>query len=204
MERRVNVESQNWLRSFADLMTLLLVFFVIQVSPQAIKSQKESEQQKKLEDSIQEVRKYLKQKDLDKDVHIEINGNQAIIILPDALLFSSGDATLSDRQKRILSGIVYKLKTLKGSHHFEIEGHTDSIPISTEQYPSNWYLSSARALEVLQVFIALGFNQFHLSSQGFGEFRPLVERQIPSSRKKNRRVSIEILGLENLQKTFRK
>ena len=62
MDRRANVESQNWLRSFADLMTLLLVFFVIQVSPQAIKSEKESSQQEKLEDAIQELKKYLKQK----------------------------------------------------------------------------------------------------------------------------------------------
>ena len=144
------------------------------------------------------------------DIDIEVNGNQATIILPDALLFGSGGATLSAQQNKILGEIIYRLKSLVGSHHFEIEGHTDSIPISTKKYPSNWYLSSARALEVLQVFIALGFNQFHLSSQGYGEFRPLTPtrdssgKQIPLAQKKNRRVSIEISGLENLQEIFNK
>jgi chemotaxis protein MotB len=196
----------NWMASFADLMSLLLVFFVIQLSPQAIKSDKEEEQQEKLKGAIADVEEYLKTQEIDKDVQITMEGNSALIVLPDALLFSSGKAKLDEQQKNILSGVADKLKILIGSHQIDIEGHTDSMPIATKLYPSNWYLSSARSLEVLQVFINLGFNQFHLSSQGFGEFRPLTKdkdkegRDISFARKKNRRVSIKIVGLENLKR----
>ena len=63
--------------------------------------------------------------------------------------------------------------------------------------------------QILQIFIVLGFNQKYLSAQGFGQFRPLIAdrdkkgRDLPVARQKNRRVSIEISGAENLHSTFK-
>ena len=195
--------SENWKTSFADLMSVLLVFFVIQISPQAIKSEKQKEDKKKLEQAVATIKDYLNKRNIKEDIVLNVNGNQANITLPEAFLFSSASADLSYEQRRVLSGLIRKLKPLIGSHYIEIEGHTDSLPINTKKFPSNWHLSSDRALEVLGVFVDLGFNQKHLSARGFGEFHPLLAdkdeqgRDIPYARYKNRRVSIEIKGLES-------
>jgi chemotaxis protein MotB len=195
--------SENWKTSFADLMSILLVFFVIQISPQAVKSEKQKEDKEKLEQAIVSIKDYLNKKKTKEDVVLNINGNQANITLPEAFLFSSASADLSYEQRIVLSGLINKLKPLIGSHYIEIEGHTDSLPINTEKFPSNWHLSSDRALEVLGVFIDLGFDQKHLSARGLGRFRPLLAdkdeqgRDIPYAGGKNRRVSIEIKGLES-------
>jgi len=79
---------------------------------------------------------------------------------------------------------------------FQIEGHTDNVPISTSAFPSNWELSSARALSVVRLLIQGGVASERLSGAGYGEYQPVAPNDDPQSRRRNRR--IEIVMLPNL------
>ena len=75
-----------------------------------------------------------------------------------------------------------------------LEGHTDDTPIHTRLYPSNWQLSTARAITVLKFLInERSMPSERLSAAGYGEFRPLVPNDSARNRAKNRRVDVVIL-----------
>jgi chemotaxis protein MotB len=76
-----------------------------------------------------------------------------------------------------------------------IEGHTDNVPIHTETYPSNWELSTARAVNVLRYFIEeRGFPPEKLFAEGFADTRPRAANDTAERRAKNRRVNFVVLG----------
>ena len=79
---------------------------------------------------------------------------------------------------------------------FQVEGHTDDVPISTERFPSNWELSSARALSVVRLLIQAGVPPENVSGAGYGEFQPVASNEDAGGRRLNRR--IEIVMLPNL------
>jgi chemotaxis protein MotB len=75
-----------------------------------------------------------------------------------------------------------------------VEGHTDNVPIYTKRFPSNWELSTVRAVNVLKYFAdAGGIDPRRLSAVGYGESKPLVANISPQSRAKNRRVEIVLI-----------
>jgi chemotaxis protein MotB len=79
-----------------------------------------------------------------------------------------------------------------------IEGHTDSTPINTEKYPSNWELSTARATNIVKYFIKhCGYTPNRLSAVGYGEFAPIVANDNVKNKAKNRRVDIILLDNNN-------
>jgi chemotaxis protein MotB len=73
-----------------------------------------------------------------------------------------------------------------------IDGHTDRVPIATARFPSNWELSSARALSVLRLLMARGIPPNRLAAAGFGEFHPLDERRDEIAYRRNRRIEIKL------------
>jgi chemotaxis protein MotB len=118
-----------------------------------------------------------------------------VIQLPQDVLFASGSATLSADGRSTLSQVASVLATLE-DRSFQIEGHTDNVPIATAAFPSNWELSSARALSVVRVLIQGGVPAERLSGAGYGEYQPVASNDDPQSRRRNRR--IEIVMLPNL------
>ncbi|HAF17241.1 MAG TPA: chemotaxis protein MotB, partial [Peptococcaceae bacterium] len=79
-------------------------------------------------------------------------------------------------------------------NYIRVEGHTCDLPINTPQYPSNWELSTARATNVLQELISsCNISPERLSAIGYGEYRPRVPNINESSRQMNRRIDIVIL-----------
>ncbi len=68
------------------------------------------------------------------------------------------------------------------------EGYTDSLPISTPRFPSNWELSTARAVSVLRIFKECGYPEDILSAVGFGEYHPIAPNDTPAGRERNRRI----------------
>ncbi len=78
----------------------------------------------------------------------------------------------------------------------KIEGHTDNVPIKSARYPSNWELSTARALAVLHLQTEMGVAPENISAAGFGEFRPKADNKTEEGRRLNRRS--EIVMLPNL------
>ena len=73
-----------------------------------------------------------------------------------------------------------------------IDGHTDNRPISTAQFPSNWELSAARAIAVVQYLIAKGVSPSHLIAAGFGEYQPLDAGTSDEARARNRRIELKL------------
>ncbi len=76
----------------------------------------------------------------------------------------------------------------------QVEGHTDSQPISTPAFPSNWELSAARAATVVRMFAAAGVEPQRLAAVGFGEFRPIADNSTEAGRATNRRVVVVVVA----------
>lgn len=73
-----------------------------------------------------------------------------------------------------------------------VDGHTDTVPIATAPFPSNWELSTARALSVVKFLAAQGIPAERLAAAGFGEFQPLERANTPAARAKNRRIELKL------------
>lgn len=111
------------------------------------------------------------------------------LILGESVLFDSGSSVLKEKAKEILSGVVPIIKKVK--NRVSIEGHTDNIPIKSVRYPSNWELSVARAMSVLNYMLEVhSIDPLRLSASGYGEWRPIASNVTPEGRAKNRRVEI--------------
>ncbi len=112
-----------------------------------------------------------------------------IMTLADKMLFESGEAALAMSAYPLLNKISAMINEI--DVHVDIEGHTDDRPIRTDAYPSNWELSTARAVNVLRYFIAEGqVEPQKLSAVGLSKFHPVVPNISAGNRAMNRRVEI--------------
>ncbi len=114
------------------------------------------------------------------------------------VLFSSGSANLGTQGQSRLAELAATLLDIAPSIPTEIpwilrvDGHTDSIPIATPQFPSNWELSSARAISVIQYLIERGVPANRLAAAGFGEFQPLDPGNDEIANRRNRRIELKL------------
>ncbi|MGE5701479.1 MAG: OmpA family protein [Clostridia bacterium] len=115
-----------------------------------------------------------------------------MIRLPEKVLFKSGAAELEEEGKKAVGAIAVVLQ--KFPNHLRIEGYSDNVPITKSSYPSNWELSSARALSVMREMVdsyMMPPTRFVIA--GWGEQRPLTKNATAEERAQNRRVEIVIL-----------
>ena len=114
------------------------------------------------------------------------------------VLFTTGSAELGTAGREQMTRLAGTLKEISARIPGEIDwllrvdGHTDKVPISTSQYPSNWELSSARALSVVKHLIDLGIPPTRLAAAGFGEFHPLDPRDDEIAYRRNRRIELKL------------
>lgn len=119
-------------------------------------------------------------------------------MLQSELLFGSGSATLGRSGGRELAKLASTLKELIGNIPtdidwiLQVEGHTDKVPIKTSEFPSNWELSTARAVSVVRFLIAQGIPANRLSVAGFAELRPIDPANTVEAYSKNRRIEIRL------------
>jgi chemotaxis protein MotB len=83
----------------------------------------------------------------------------------------------------------------KVPNQIQVEGNTDNRPIHTEEFPSNWELSAARAASVVHLMTRMGVNPDRMSAIGYGEHRPAADNDSEAGRAKNRRVTLVIMGM---------
>ncbi|HSM60160.1 MAG TPA: OmpA family protein, partial [Longimicrobiales bacterium] len=126
---------------------------------------------------------------------VAIVRGRMVIQLPQDILFQSGSATLAAEGRRTIAEVGTVLAELS-DRSFQVEGHTDNVPIATERFPSNWELSTARALSVVKLLVDQGVAAANLSGAGYGEFQPVASNDDREGRRLNRR--IEIVMLPNL------
>ncbi|HXN33972.1 MAG TPA: OmpA family protein [Polyangiaceae bacterium] len=114
-----------------------------------------------------------------------------VIALPNDVLFDSGQTAIKPAGKEALGQLARVLVTVRG-RAFQVGGHTDNVPIQTARFPSNWELSTARAVEVVKLLIAQNEDPHALSASGYGEFDPIASNDSPEGRAKNRRIELTL------------
>jgi chemotaxis protein MotB len=145
--------------------------------------------------SLQQLNEQLK-REIDAgrlDVKLERRG--LVISLKEAAFFPPGNDSIEPGALAMLQTITDELK--RTPNPIRLEGHTDSIPINTERFRSNWHLSSSRAVSMLQLFSQrFGIPPERMGVAGFADTAPVAPNDTPDGRAKNRRVDIVVLNEE--------
>ncbi|MGD8991740.1 MAG: flagellar motor protein MotB [Desulfobacterales bacterium] len=126
---------------------------------------------------------------LKDEIKVLLSEEGLVMRLPEQTLFESGVATISPEALPLLE----KVGAIIAQTHYliRIKGHTDNVPIHTFLFPSNWELSTARAVNVLRYFIERHqIDSQRMSAEGFAEFQPLAANDSTENRAKNRRVEV--------------
>jgi chemotaxis protein MotB len=225
--------AERWLLTYADLITLLMVFFVVlysMSSSDATKFKKisaalsqafnidvlqgqsasgisdggqqlappiddliqdtEVPQVTRLKNKIESVIDGTSQS---PDVSVGVDKEGVLIRLSGSYLFDSGRAELKPNSLGVLDAIASELRL--APNDIRVDGHTDSTPIESPRYPTNWELSAARALAVTRYLSENdGIRADRLMAAGFGEFRPIAANETREGRAANRRVEIHLLS----------
>ena len=189
----------RWIVSYADLITLLLAFFLVLYSINVTKYQEHKIthtpeiKHETLKDGYLDIEKTVQDKLLNiKDIQLLKDTRGYIIRINNDLLFDEGSSELNQNSESTLNKVVEILAKIKNP--VIIEGHTDSTPIKTEKYPSNWELSTGRATNLIKYMVDTGkISPERLSAVGYGEYVPVADNTSNNGRKLNRRVDIIIL-----------
>lgn len=208
-----------WLVSYADMMTLLFGLFVILYSMSSVDTKKyetfakatvESfggEYQLPTESLKREIAKGLQESGISSnDVKVEQSLDGLELSFKGQTFFASGTAEPSSEARAFLIKTKEALVKTGDDYTIRVEGHTDSQPISTSQFPSNWELSSARATSVVRFLEAQGINPSKLEAIGFGDSRPIAQEKDASGAiqadgmAKNRRIVIKVRRLDPKEK----
>ncbi|MDE2482100.1 MAG: OmpA family protein [bacterium] len=214
----------RWLLTYADMITLMLALFIILFAMSTISRVKVQAFAKSVSGGFnnvwsinqppnggangsqsfdasssipaieKELEKYVKQNHLQQQVqvHDETRG-LVITLLSDKSYFDSGSAEMRPQTLQILDTIAPLLK--RNRNQIRVEGNTDNVPISTAEFPSNWELSTARAVGVVRYLVEHeGIAPTRVSAAGYGEFKPRTQNRTESERQQNRRVDIVLLN----------
>lgn len=142
----------------------------------------------------QNLQSYAKQANLQQNITVSESKKGVAVRIMDSALFMPGSADLKEEAKPLMDKIAAVIS--ESPFNIVVEGHTDDLPLTTAQYPSNWELSTARAVSVVKYFIGKGVSAQKLSAAGYGEFHPVAPNISPESRAKNRRVEINFVSPE--------
>jgi chemotaxis protein MotB len=213
--------SERWLLTYADLITLLLGLFVILYAMSKIDAGKYAELrsamggafgsprgvlvgdkglmdkpvtslQAERQQVAQQIRSALHLDTNPMPIQVTENERGVTVHIMEELLFASGSAEIKASSFPAIDTLAVVLHSLPND--LRVEGHTDNVPISTSLFPSNWHLSVARAVNVGYYLLTNhGIDAERVSVVGYSEYRPIVENDTPDHRATNRRVDIVIL-----------
>lgn len=119
-------------------------------------------------------------------------------LLPSELLFASASAELGEEGRQELDKLADLLLDVSSripddvDWILRIDGHTDMLPINTQRFPSNWELSTARAVAVVRYLAAQGVPERRMAAAGFGEFFPVADGTSPEALQRNRRIELKL------------
>ncbi len=124
-----------------------------------------------------------------KDVTVELEGDQVRISLHGPMLFARTSAEVSPEARPLLRAVARIMA--KARYQVQVHGHTDNFPVSTPRYPTNWELSAARAVNVARVLIEdAGLDPALVSATGHSMYQPRTPNLTAESKAENRRVEI--------------
>ena len=211
--------SPAWMATFADMMSLLLTFFILmyaiasqntsRIMTEVLGTESKSLGVLDLIDKIS-VQKSLQEltglnnpnilddiEDAAEDSAMAVDTNEAKVVVrvPGANLFKPGQADLQLAGRPVLDGVIAVIRKYP-DYKIHIQGHTDDDPISTEKFPTNWELSAARATAVLRYFFDKGVEPEKMTATGYADTFPLASNDTDQGRTINRRVEF-VLEKEN-------
>ncbi len=129
--------------------------------------------------------------------HLKVTTRRGRVVLQlhNDVLFGTGEAEVKPDGKTALAEVAATLRQV-GSKRFQVAGHTDNAPITTDkkkEFPSNWELSAARAIAVVKLLVAQGVDPAMLSAAGYGPYDPVASNATPDGQAKNRRIEITLV-----------
>lgn len=207
MVRRRKGHEESWLLSYADLITNLLLFFVVLLTAaniskgrmqQIVKSLSGSESPASLEAIQKQIDAQIAQKQLQELVRTVVTADGLELSLNSGLVFDSGKAQIRPEFEQTVVSMLQVLAPYSTKYSFAVEGHTDSTPIvSGGPFATNWELSSARAIVVRQRLEDVGISRSRVRVEGYADTKPLPEEQLtglsPQERlARHRRVVVRI------------
>ncbi len=208
-------DDQEWLVTYGDLITLILVFFILLYAISSVNKGKFKKIANMFSNTfggttivsessgsgegildlglmVRELNRIIIKSKLSDSIVVTTNGKNIIIRGKGDIFFNSGSAQLTPQIKKFLSSIAPILKAT--DKKIEVIGHTDDLPIKSKIYPSNWELSTARACSVIRYLINKEYIDPHrFKASGYAQYKPLYP-PIPANRAKNRRIEIVIKG----------
>jgi len=126
-------------------------------------------------------------------LRVRIVRGRMVVELPEGVLFDSGRARLKESGEETLSEVATVLKQIE-NRQFQVAGHTDNVPIRSRRYPSNWELSTARAVNVARYLIDEGeVDATRLSAAGYADTQPVESNETAEGRAQNRRIEIVLM-----------
>lgn len=125
-------------------------------------------------------------------LRVRIVRNRMVVELSENILFDSGKAALKEEGQAALAEVAQVLSSIEG-RDFQIAGHTDDVPIKSRRFPSNWHLSTSRAVTVTRFLAESGVAAARLSAAGYAETQPVASNEAPEGRAQNRRIEIVLM-----------
>lgn len=212
--------SGSWLVTYSDMVTLLMVFFIVlytmtpgidqsqfdnfisyfQSSTGVIKNNSVVKQKSQDKDEYREqiverwsvVEDFLQRQNLSSQVEIEQVAEGVKITLSDSLTFNSGSSDLLPIAERVLDEIAGVFTDEIAET--EVQGHTDTDPVANSSYyRSNWHLGAARGVSVLKyIQDRSGLEPERYKASSYGEYRPIADNTTLEGKRRNRRVEIYV------------
>ena len=205
-------ENPLWLVVLSDIMTNLMLFFLIlyvfNIQPDSEaretfmsgfdKDKKVSVREKEADKVIQKFQEEDVAKKLAEELYkagmkdmadVQVTDKQIKVNIAAPVLFSSGKAGLSRSSSEVIGAVARVISRLPND--IIVEGHTDNIPVRSGDYATNWELSAARADAVVALMAKnYAIPEEHLIAAAYGEYRPVAPNDTPEGRARNRRIEI--------------
>lgn len=187
MQRRTKGHEESWLLSYADLITNLLLFFVLLLTAanlskgkmqQIARSISGAESPASLESIRKEIDQQIADKHLQDMVRTAVKDDGLELALNSGIMFDSGQAMVRPEHEETLASMLQVLARYSKKYSFAVEGHTDPTPIVSAAFPSNWELSAARAIVVRQRLEKVGVPRERIRVEGYADTRPLPEAEL--------------------------
>ena len=213
---------ERWLLTYADLITLLLAFFIVLYSMSRLDARKfgrmadafngvlrggqavlqpagVNTQGSSLLDlgELRSLEQQIQDKVVTEQLQDKIETLQdergLVIRVLESAAYDAGSADLKPQMHSILNVLAGELRSM--DNHLRVEGHTDDRPINTARFPSNWELSTTRATGVVRYLVEeMKVDPSRVSALGYGEYRPVASNDEPEGRARNRRVDLIVLA----------
>lgn len=151
------------------------------------------QEQKELEDLKKKIDSYIEKNGLTSDLETKLNLSQLMITISDNALFAPAQASVKPESKELAIAIGKMLQQYP-DYEVVVSGHTDTTPISTVFFKSNWDLSAMRAIRFMDILLEnKQLDPKRFSSKGYGEYRPVADNKTVAGKAKNRRVEVSIM-----------